>query len=241
MSRTCSPLRTRLPIVLATATLVACSSQGLDGGSRQSFFVRNALAPPVDRPNNICVYSNSPDAPALARGKFDVGLATSYQLTLSVAGSDPTLTTSVTAAHVVLRHEDMVLSQTDVIANAAIAPGGIAVVTFQAIDPSAADVLVSLLPTRSARVSLVAEVDLQGRDPASGASTSAAPFQFPIDACRGCLLDFSQGDDPTGTLQPNCRIPAASDLRRPCLEGQDEAVDCRLCVGRNLLCDPSTE
>ena len=68
------------------------------------------------------------------------------------------------------------------------------------------------------------------------------PFIFPLDVCKGCLLEFP-GDAVEGAGNPNCRnidnVPPA-DL---CLLGQDKPVDCRVCrlqkpIAQRNDCEP---
>ena len=95
-----------------------------------------------------------------------------------------------------------------------------------------------MLPHRGVVASLVVEVVLTGNDPAGGSSVSSPLFRFPVNACSGCLVDFSTGNDPLLPQQPNCLKFASATLKRPCTLGQDEKASCELCVGRAPACDP---
>jgi hypothetical protein len=102
------------------------------------------------------------------------------------------------------------------------------------------DLLLPNLPTRVASQTVIAEVELKGRDPAGGPEVTTPVFRFPIVACNGCLVDFTGANDFVAKVQPNCYKLAAADLRKPCFLGQDEAVPCQLCVGQRNACDPTT-
>jgi hypothetical protein len=63
-------------------------------------------------------------------------------------------------------------------------------------------------------------------------------FEFPVDICNGCLINFLNtpvdiGGQPLG--QPNCVVPlgatgaAVNTPQIPCFLGQDLAVDCTGC------------
>lgn len=82
-----------------------------------------------------------------------------------------------------------------------------------------------------------------------GQSVESNEQQFPVNACNGCLAYFPLGaNDPSPALpQPNClAVGDEASLRFPCVIGQDEPVDCRLCVGYNPewapnVCEPGKQ
>jgi hypothetical protein len=54
-------------------------------------------------------------------------------------------------------------------------------------------------------------------------------FQFPVDVCNGCLIQFT---DAPGSPSPNCLENASAATISdsvPCQIGQDIPIDCRLC------------
>jgi hypothetical protein len=71
-------------------------------------------------------------------------------------------------------------------------------------------------------------------------SVESSEFVFPIDICHGCLITFPQGSqndqEAAATGKPNCDGPLSSSssgaqtIIQPCVLGQDQPVDCRLCV-----------
>lgn len=75
-----------------------------------------------------------------------------------------------------------------------------------------------------------------------GTHIESGEVGMPVDLCNGCLVTFPVGsDDPALAQQPNCLATGQSGgttVAAPCVMGQDQAVDCRLCSG-NLACDPS--
>ncbi|MDB4936319.1 MAG: hypothetical protein JWP87_3291 [Labilithrix sp.] len=225
---------------IATSALAACDGKELDGGTRHAFFVRGALAPPNDRPNGTCVYSNDPNAAQLFEGRVDFGVADTFQLVMAVQGSDPAVATSITGAHVVVRDGDAELRSFDVVTTGYIEPGARGLVSFTAMDPPTRELLLPMLPNRQASKSVTIEVELTGRDPAGGPDVTTPVFKFPVLACNGCLVDFSESNDETMQVQPNCFKPAPAGTRVPCFSGQDEIVSCASCVARRPVCDPNT-
>jgi hypothetical protein len=250
MMNACSPRRpsllaTSLVAVAVASALVACGGQNLDGGERHAFFVRAALAPPshANASPAGCVYTADPTNPALFQGRLDAGVADSYQLNLLLQGSDPATATAVTGAHVTLTQVDATpIRELDVVTNAFIPAGQNAVASLTAIDVVAAQMLIENLPNRTASETVIANIELKGRDPAGGSDVTTPVFSFPISVCNGCLVDFSTGNDPTSPVQPNCNKPlAGTDAAQPCFVGQDEAVPCQLCVGARPICDPARQ
>jgi hypothetical protein len=231
-------LRAGMLATLSTSLLAACAGQQLDGGTRHAFFVRGALAPPPERMNGACSYSNDLEAPQLFQGRVDFGVADTYQLVLTVQGSDAAVATSVTGAHVTVRDGDTALRSYDVVTNGYIAPGARGVVSVPAMDTATRELLLASLQNRLASKGLTIEVELTGRDPAGGPEVTTPVFEFPVLACNGCLVDFSEGNDPTTPLQPNCLKPAAPGALIPCFIGQDEPVSCASCVATRPICDP---
>lgn len=228
-------------VVVASSILAACASQTLDGGSRHAFFVRSALAPPLPRTaGGACKYAEDPGAAALLEGRSDLGISDSYDVMLLAQDTDATASTSITSALVVLRtpsHE--LIREYQAVTTGFIGRGGVGLASVTVIDAAARDLLLEHLPNRVVSQTVVADVTLRGRDAAGGPEVSTPVFSFAIKVCNGCLVDFSTGNDPTASKQPNCFRPADPNAQRPCIIGQDEAVPCQLCVGARPACDPA--
>jgi hypothetical protein len=226
-------------LVVAMSTLAACGGQGLDGGTRHSFFVRGALAPPVHSSQGGCTYSNDPRAALLLEGRVDLGVTDAYQVTLLAEGTDPAASTSITGAHVVLRTVSQdVLREFEAVTTGFIGPNADALAFLTVLDATASDLLLPMLPNRMVMQTLVADVTLRGRDAAGGPEVTSPVFSFPFHACNGCLVDFSTGNDDTAGIQPNCLKPIDPAAVTPCFIGQDETVSCQLCVRSRPACDP---
>jgi hypothetical protein len=77
-----------------------------------------------------------------------------------------------------------------------------------------------------------------------GQSVESGEWRFPINVCFGCLVVFPpEAIDTKLTRQPNCAAPSVtgSSVIRPCVVGQDDTVDCRICKEvhpTDPLCEP---
>jgi hypothetical protein len=85
----------------------------------------------------------------------------------------------------------------------------------------------------------------------AGVEVESNELTFPIQLCVGCTVNFppdsidkARQDRDQG--KPNCTASstggggssAGSAIVAPCVVGQDQAIDCRLCQG-NTACDPA--
>ena len=64
-----------------------------------------------------------------------------------------------------------------------------------------------------------------------GTAVESGEWRFPLTVCYGCLISFPpEASDPKLT-RPNCELPAGTGttVAAPCILGQDDAVDCRVC------------
>jgi hypothetical protein len=64
-----------------------------------------------------------------------------------------------------------------------------------------------------------------------GTAVESGEWRFPLTVCYGCLIGFPpEASDPNQT-RPNCDRPAGTGttVAAPCILGQDDAVDCRIC------------
>ena len=100
--------------------------------------------------------------------------------------------------------------------------GTVGLVVFDA--PTKAAILPSLLTRGTSRTVLVT-VKVFGKS-IGGVDVESGEFPFPMQVCRGCLVDYSDGYDSTSKTQPrNCDKPAettaAASTSGPCLIGQD--------------------
>jgi hypothetical protein len=231
----------RATVLAATSALLlsACAKE-LDGGTRHSMFVRQALAPPLARTTGACIYSDGADAATLFSGTVDLGVRDDFQLMMLVQGLDNPTGTSITRAHVAVRVGEELLREFEVTTTGYIKSAGFGVVSVTGIDAPTAQILLERLPNRAVAVTTTVEVQVFGGDPAGGGEASTPVFRFPVKACNGCLVDFSTGNEETAAVQPNCLKPLFGTQPLPCYAGQDEPVPCQLCVGARAACNPTT-
>lgn len=89
---------------------------------------------------------------------------------------------------------------------------------------------------------------------ASGTEVESAEFSYPLDICNGCLIAYAPGSlfptdgnrltcDPLD--QPATVEEVPEEPEPPCIIGQDQPVDCRLCrtlkadeASADAQCDP---
>ena len=125
--------------------------------------------------------------------------------------------------------------------------GGVATVLFPVLHPALIEALASAIPDRTTDLSrpgvtILTTVVVHGKT-LDGTDVTTYPFLFPLTVCKGCLLSFppdaSEGDGP-----PNCRdVSKVESAKTPCILGQDDPVDCRLCrvqkpISKRTECDP---
>ena len=79
---------------------------------------------------------------------------------------------------------------------------------------------------------VIANVKVFGRT-LGGRELESNELAFPIEVCQQpCLISYPlEADDPSRSGY-QCARAADGDLERPCFLGQDEPVDCRLCLDR---------
>jgi hypothetical protein len=98
------------------------------------------------------------------------------------------------------------------------------------------------VPTNGGTITLVSHVKFQGMT-LGRTNVETNELDFPVNICSGCLVQFPIGsDNPLAPTQPNCSATlmsgGSSSVTQPCIIGQDQPVDCRLCQG-NPACDPA--
>ena len=218
---------------------LACSGQKLDGGSEGSILVRQALAPGKDA-QTACDFQPVATWPSLSDGTLDIGVRGDYSARLLVEAKDGAAM-RIEKAHVRLLDGDSdgpVITEGDVDANGFVDAGGLAVVTVRAIGFDTSASLEASLPTRTTVRRVVAEISVAASPGTSDNAVTAPVFRLPVNVCNGCLVSFSDANDPAVLPQPNCGMPLGQSLRMPCVAGQDEPVPCQACTGR-AACDPA--
>lgn len=228
--------------LLATALTPACAE------NNQSIFVRMAIAPPQNRQNNSCLYTDDPSQAFMSEGVLDVAVRDSYEAHLLVGsqliGRGAANATRAEPNRIQL--QGAVVRVTD--------PNGGAIAEFTSpstafLDPqdnnsasyspfvltgldaaTVSSLRDQIAPGQTRRV--IANIKPFGTT-LGGVEVEGGEFQFPITVCNRCLIDFSTGDDPT-VPELDCSLPLETNATRPCDAGQDELVPCQICIGRQL-------
>ncbi len=129
------------------------------------------------------------------------------------------------------------------------ANGGLTAVEVEVIDLDMARRLAQKLQDRdtenpSPGGGMVVDITIVA-ETAAGKELRTNVLSFPIRICKGCLLSFPPEADIVGDFSPeyDCNDLSASVGVEPCIIGQDESVDCRLCkrgkpVAEQSQCDP---
>jgi len=229
-----------------------------------TIFIRGLLAPPQSATGGSCAYSAEPSNTYLFSGVFDIGLLSTYQ-PVALVGNQMlarqsnedlrTETSRVTIQGATVQVSDAV--NTPVKSFTSLAAGfadpgasnapGFGTVAVTLIDPDTTNSLRSSIPVHGTR-RLIVRFKVFGQT-LGGQSLESDEFQFPIDVCNGCLVVFPADSQDNALAQaenkPNCKAPltssgssGAQSYPPPCVVGQEQLVDCRLCQG-NAVCDPA--
>jgi hypothetical protein len=226
------------------------------------FFVRGVLAPPTGGAGGVCEYTADPASATIGTGVLDIAFVSSYTPSILVgnqmiARGDPTVPRVDTSRIIV---QGAVVNLTDLTGNdiksfttlgsglvdgASGSTPGYGIVSASLIDPEAANALRAAIPVRGTK-GVLAKFKVFGRT-VGGVDVETAEFQLPINVCNGCLVTFPPESVDVAlqaqTGKTNCSAASASggasSSSKPCVIGQDQPVDCRLCQG-NPACDPAT-
>jgi hypothetical protein len=236
--------------VLATALTPACADND------QSIYVRQVMAPPLNRQNGQCSYTPDPTQPFWPRGQLDVGIRATYDPVLLVGGQlNARGDTNTTRAEPNRAHlNGAVVPVTDA--------NGAQISEFTSLGAGTLDPQSNNIPSWGlfaapiidAQTSAKLKAGLTAGGPAKlvvanikvfgktlgGVDLESGEFQFPIEVCVGCLVDFSTGNDPA-TKEVDCTLPlnaagGGTITQLPCAAGQDERTPCQLCAATNDLC-----
>lgn len=221
-----------------------------------SIVVHGVLAPPLPQ-NGECAYTSDPTQPEESSGVLDVALLASYTPEVLVgnqmiARNDnvnlKAETARVTLQGAVVHVDDTAGNEINSFTSLSSgfidpAAGGVpsyGPMALTLIDPKTSAAMAGSLPASGTK-QVVVHFTVFGQT-AGGDDIESDEFQFPVNVCKGCLVSFPAGSsDPLQQPQPNCAAAlgsnSASTTIIPCVVGQDQIVDCRLCQG-NPACVP---
>jgi len=170
---------------------------------------------------NLMAESGSNSLGASAGGPYEGNRVTFSNAIVSIIGPSNGLRTQLP------QNQEIPISGT-------LEPGGGAVVQLHAIGSTLGQQLASEIQFRGTVVPLRVQVQFTGLT-TSGSEVESNVFNYPLDVCRGCLLEFPPESVSDEDPIPNClAVPEdSSDLPSACAAGQDIGLDCR--VWRNIL------
>ena len=192
---------------------------------------------------NTCTFSPDPTQTFWSSGLLDAALRGAYDATYLVGNqmvsqADPTIpkteTAFVTISHANVRITDAngntIRTYSTVTASTAFPATGTTPsfipTQVTTIDEQAMTMIPGIGPGNTVRVETF--VKFFGKT-TGGVSVESNEFEFPVDICFGCLPDFSIQGAHCAKAVANPTV--ASSAPRPCRLGQDENVDCSLCLG----------
>jgi hypothetical protein len=230
-----------------------------------SIFIRSVLAPPAAgaTAGGGCLYTSDPNSAFQSSGSLDIAFSSSYEATLLIGNQlqarasteqGRTETNRVTIQGVVVRVFDdqnhSLLAPFTRTASAFIDPstGGqpaYSLVGATVLDNKVTDTLLPALQQRDNGrfkvIRVMAYIKTFGVT-LGGVHVESNEIQYPIDICYGCLVSFPPGVSSPLYPQPNCASTGTGTTTgtalTPCILGQDQPVDCRLCSGRDI-CKPA--
>lgn len=226
--------------------------------SESMLFIRQAQALVAGK----CTVDNSPSSVSLLQGTLDLAFQSQYRAALLVGnqlvprGNSSQLRTETARVEVqgsIVRAED---------ASGAVVWGPVTVPGSGFVDPaSGSDASFGVISTVLLGSDLGAAIQPQlqadrnivrhftsvakvfGRT-LGGTSIESGEWRFPINVCYGCLIVFPpDAIDPKVMPVPNCDLAATTggSVTAPCIVGQDDVVDCRVCketYPNAPLCEP---
>lgn len=252
-----SRIRARILGVVSAAAIVGLSASSCVDNNGSVLLI-GVLEPPIATGTGgsaQCIYTANIIGPFISTGILDIAFSQEYQPELLLgnqlvavgnASLDRVETDNVIVQGAVVRVVDATGAQLDnytvpgdgfIPASSGGSPG-LGVFGTTIISPTA----VAALGTVDYGVTrrLVAYVKIFGLT-TGGTHIESGEVGIPVDVCKGCLVTFPAGaNDPAQNPQPNCLLTgqSSSSVTPPCVFGQDQYIDCRLC-GTNPACDPS--
>jgi hypothetical protein len=245
----------RVVVVCASALFIGAFAPACVEND-QSIFVRAVLAPSLNRQNGACVYTDDPQQPQLFSGQLDVGIRDNYTAVVLVGSQmlgrgDPAVARAESnrvhlngAVVRVTEPDGALISEftslatgfADVQQNNNPDYGTMGII---GIDKPTADNLRGQVPQDGSTKQVILQIKAFGKT-LGGVDLESSEFQFPLEICNGCLVNFGTADTarPAGE-QCNGAIVAAGGgaTQLPCQAGQDrEPVPCQLCSATKQIC-----
>jgi hypothetical protein len=248
--------------VLAGAAVLACATTVTSAcvHDNSTIFVYDVLAPQEVSNGELCTYSNDTSQLFISQGTADTDFIDFYTATYLVGNqlvpqinpqTPQTESSYVQIQGAVVRITDAAGHQLNTYTYPISSqlpplngtqPGYAPVIGVMTIDhdtlfsQSVQSVVNPPPPTRRGFVRLITYVRFFGQT-TGGDSVESDEFEFPVNVCKGCLIQFAPQDIDSCFPVPNCLAAAsmtgsgaASSLPVPCNPGQDIPIDCSQCL-----------
>jgi hypothetical protein len=222
-----------------------------------SIFIYNVLANQTTSPGGTCTFSANPSqATIISAGTLDVGLSGNYQAMFLIGNqlvsqADPTKPRTETSTFNV-QGGIVRITQADgtpITTYTDLAGGGIPAasggtpgyVALSIVVVNAQTAALVAVPNNVVRV--ITYTKIFGKT-LGGQYVESNEFEFPVDICVGCLVQFTAADiNPLCSNPRNCfgnsTVAASSTTSVPCIPGQDIPIDCSACRETNpAVCNP---
>jgi len=230
---------------------VAFGAAGLNAACAHddsTIFVRDVISPPIPQAGGTCLYTNDPSQPTINSGVIDSAFASGYMAAFLVGNqmtprasqdNDRTETSRVNLQGAIVRVTD--IDGTELrpsytwSAGATVDPasGGTpsyAPIFIQIVDAQAVSAALARHPGATT-VRILTYAKVFGHT-LGGTRVESNEYQFPVDICTGCLVSFPSGVSSPLFPEPNCAntgTGGSGATASPCIMGQDQYIDCRLC------------
>jgi hypothetical protein len=232
----------------AICAMAACSHND------SSLFVQDVIYPTPVAAGQSCTYSPDPNGTFLPIGTLDIVFRDNYQpffllgnqlVAQANASQLQTETSTINIEGATVRDTDSdgtVLDNYTTLTSATVYPSSGTVPGYAATAATiASQTAVRKLVVEKAAVlasngstTLVTYTKFYGHT-LGGTYVESNEFEFPIEVCNGCRINFETLLDCNGTKVngPNCLGTAtnSASLPYPCVPGQDTYIDCTQCQG----------
>jgi hypothetical protein len=224
-----------------------------------SFFLDAVLAPPQGATTG-CVYTNDPTQPSFSYGVLDVDLVSAYNKDYVAEFLAGNQLIPQANQQLLMTETSRIIIQGAVVtitmADGTQIPGGGASytapaagevdpsnggnpgygpVSIEIVDPKTVVALQKILAPFE-RETILTYTKAFGTT-LGGDHVESNTFEFPIDVCRGCLINFDTLAGAGTTLLPNCLGPAPTTTgQTACFGGQDVSIDCHSCAASLPFC-----
>lgn len=241
---------------------IACLSVSSCVANDGSIIIIGMMSPPIATGTGgsaVCTYTPNIIGPFLSYGTMDVAFAQGGYVAVLLLGNqlvaqgnaalDRAESNNVNLTGAIVRVTDATGAELDnytvpgagfLLPSSGGTPG-LGTYATTLVSPKAADAARQSLGISFGTKRLISYIKVFGTT-SGGTHIESGEIAIPVNACNGCLVTFPAGSDDPAQAQPNCALSASSGssstITEPCVFGQDQTIDCRLCQG-NVACDPA--